>query len=395
MFSRIFSCKCSSTITTPPTLCYPWIGAPAKESGGVKGHDIAAPIQMAKANKSNKIFFACLKKYFDHYSSILNKYGIAVIAIEDDINQKFQDPFSQDAATKVKYAMDKILVTGRNEVRDRVTIKVLYGFFWLATRGGYCLDTNVFPNRDSVSLPRYDVVHIPAYVIPPEQRTHCDCWMMFSPPENTERAKLTFEMYFQLFQEAESIFERNVEKGIDPYTEDYHEALGKAIMIAAFEVKGKLQFWLFERNKFHFANAVKELGLVKYYFNTHHLKRRQDYNAIKLFHKKFNEALPDQMGEFSTEIKNHIFEYFYEDDVKSHGMDSKTKSEHPPIFLAVVTDNPVLLTMCLDAGEDINQVVSNAEIKNDTLLHKAVAFKSKNCLKIFIILFSIRNMMHA
>lgn len=51
-----------STALPYPDLNYIWIGPPS-EKGGIPGHDITGPIEMAKANPKNPIHFWCLEEH--------------------------------------------------------------------------------------------------------------------------------------------------------------------------------------------------------------------------------------------------------------------------------------------------------------------------------------------
>lgn len=367
-------------------LCYIWIGPPAKESGLVAGHDIVAVIQMAKANKTNKIYFACLERYFDHYQTKLKEYGIEIIAIEPYLNQKFADTFVANAANKIKEVMNKILVLDRDEIRDRVTVKVFFSLFWLMQRGGYCADTNIFPDAEKVSLPAYADFRVPAATSRPTKMGECECWMMYSPPNNNHRAQLSFSLYYKCFSDAEQEFESNVSREIEPYTEEYHKALGKGILSALHVNDPNIRYWLWSENETKTVFQVNELNIVKYYYNTHKVNFRQDLNAKKKIHETFLECFSHHFSFFDRNKTNIIFEYYFDDkaDVTSYFLEKLSKRNYPELFYAVGRDDSKLLKIHLDAGEDIDQRVSNHEVTNETPLHFAIRNGSQECFKILL-----------
>ncbi|GEM_PF-6754025 len=270
---------------------YVFVGDPPTYPMGVPGHDVAGPIAMAKANKTNPVVFWCLDKQLKFYQDQLEKHGITVKAIEPHVESCLKDPELKEAAEQFQTIMKTLLAETRNAARDRTTVKEAFSIFLLVSNGGYFCDTNVRPILSSMSLPSFNTFNIP------DQKTSAnehnpECWMMYSPPK-TARAKESFRKFFSNWEKTEKMFEGQLNSKIAyPYPEKFHTCSAYDIIVAVWQptdTKSSDYFNYVEDEDLSTA-TIKDLGILKRYYNTH----IQDLDCDNLFIEELLKAVRDE-----------------------------------------------------------------------------------------------------
>ncbi|QDP71367.1 hypothetical protein FOG18_01615 [Legionella israelensis] len=139
---------------------YVWVGSPTKNDPlAVAGHDVAAPIKMAKQLQNqekndftNPIKFWCWNQYVSYYQQQFDKekVDVKVCSIEELLKQEMTGDFVA-AAQFVQEHMNKLSF---EDTCNRVEFKDLFSLFLLLCQPGYFLDSNVFPAKGkNVYLP--------------------------------------------------------------------------------------------------------------------------------------------------------------------------------------------------------------------------------------------------
>lgn len=329
----------------PITINTIWVGDPARrvlesldtKADGiqpVQGHDTAGPILIAnQLDAKHQSIFWCLDKHHDFYKNSLPN-NIEVRSIEkfltdERYNPHLQRPEVKEAASKVLAIMSEVLKEGRNRVRDRVTVKVIFSLFLQMTIGDYFLDSNIRPMPGTtLNLQRYNRFYRP-YV----DRVN-EVWMMFSPTHDNSIARATLSDFYEHWIEAEEIYSR------EGYSAGYHERLS-AVIINNLEKacdRGVSGWWSAGLSQGQV--VLPDLGIVKYYFNTHRL-----------------EAVT-----------------------------------YSRLHLAIDGDNIELLKVLLDK-EDANQKINSKEALNkggetteikETLLHRAIRLRKPEAMELLL-----------
>lgn len=207
------------------SIHYVWVGPPSPRSNQnreVAGHDVTGPIEMAKANKTNPIFFWCLDAHKDAFQSKLPK-NVTVQSIDQYVQHCLGS--SKREIREMAQKMNEIMRTslGRNEIRDRVTVKDAFTLFLHATQtveSMYTLDTNVFPTSDTAKLASYRQFMLPQL----GEEDVVDCWALYSSEPNKKIPTNVFSAYYRDWQKAQEIF--NSER----YSKRYEEQLSHAIV---------------------------------------------------------------------------------------------------------------------------------------------------------------------
>lgn len=137
-----------------PVIHYLWVGQPTKtDPTTIAGHDIAGPINMARALKiqeengeeTNPIKFWCLETHANFYRTTFESEGVDIeICTIEGLLEKESDGDLADRAKSVQGFMAEYLGT----VETRVAFKDIFSLFLLASEGGYFFDTNVFPEKN-------------------------------------------------------------------------------------------------------------------------------------------------------------------------------------------------------------------------------------------------------
>lgn len=262
-----------------PTLHYIWVGPPNISGVGVPGHDVAGPIEMAKANKNNPIHFWCLYDHLEHYSVKFKDYPIKVIAIEHHIRDCSE---VREFQSETDYLIDIMLTCldkTRDSIRDRVTVKEAFSLFLLYTVGGYTLDTNVMPDTDEIKLPSYLTFHAPAFIDNPVNPDDLEFWMLYSPAKENIQSKDLLDKYYKKWIKSEQY---RKEHGEDARYYDLAAAIMPIINVFR---RGGMELWIVPDLDTNFIK-IKELGLIKYYSNTHKYNSRKIYNPSLFIHKQ-------------------------------------------------------------------------------------------------------------
>lgn len=271
-----------------------WSGPPPIASeGGVPGHDILGPVQMASHvdTKNNEIIFWCLEEHLTHYQHKFHGMPITVQAIEPYLrDQKIKETETPYAA-EILLLISKLLETQeRGEIRDYVTVKELMAFYLLYETGGYVLDTNILPNTGhAITFPEYDRFMLPAHGNATANARKTDIWMMYAPPQHSRYAERALSQFLQSVTYAEEgYFHPEMRLG---YIAEFFEHMGKAGVTAATSDPHGLVYpnsaiiGLWETTKqnaedeTYYSLVVPELGLTKFYYNTHKFERFLEHRA--------------------------------------------------------------------------------------------------------------------
>jgi hypothetical protein len=315
-----------------PTLHYIWVGPPNKAGVGVPGHDVAGPIGMAKANKNNTIRFWCLYEHMEYYKDRFKDYPIQVAAIEVHIRDCSEVLEFQSETDYLIDIMLTCLDKARDSIRDRVTVKEAFSLLLLYTLGGYTLDTNIMPDTAQVTLPGYLTFHAPAFAEHPHPGD-IEFWMLYSPAKGDIKAKELLDKFYKKWLHSE---EYRKEHGEDA---NYYDLAAAIMPIMKVFRRGGIDLWIVPNLESNFIQ-VKELGLIKYYSNTHRYQSRKIYNPGLFAHK--------------------------------HG---KGRVMHE-LFLAAQSPDTSFLESLIRYGADVNMRVSKTTpyaYKHGTALHIAVS----------------------
>ncbi len=239
--------------------------------------------------------------------------------------------------------------SGRNLVRDRVTLKEAFSLFLLNSAGGYTVDTNVVPMPDKfVHFPSYSTFYLP-FVGDREgdevERNRVDCWCMFNPLGN-EKPKLMLDEFHKAWKDSEEIF------AIGGVHDKYYHSKVAPIMITSIQKAckdGHFGTWEALTDNDDISREVKELNIIKYYFNTHVYEMTPSAAAApnKLFGSIKNKPLPQ-------------------------------------IFVAIKDNTTSLLQMLLAEGANPNAKYTSKDANDETLLHYAARNNKHECVKILL-----------
>lgn len=382
-----------------------WIGPPpdAKTGMGVPGHDVLYPMQMAEHIRQDermqlhRIIFWCLEQYVPHYVSAFKNHSIQVNSIERFLGLYLRgstaDNFTVSSAIALKIMMDELLRPERNTVRDRVTIKNAFSLFVLLSVGDYVLDTNIRPiDGQRLFLPAYNEFHAPAmyenpfekYTLPHAARD-IDVWMLYSPPQNNQRAMSVFDHFCHLWNAAQEVYEN------ESNSESYYKKMARAIVKAVFEAPvGEIRYWRAIAFDEHYIARIVALGIEKFYFNTHKHYMRSEYEKNEsLLKDKFTDYVSStSLGLFTTQVKHIIFDYAYHDKEKL-AMHSLLK---PPtkglidteIFYVTRGGHLNRLKELISLGADINQQSAHPATAGETPLHAALHLNKFECAELLL-----------
>ncbi|GEM_PF-5515098 len=385
---------------------YIWIGGPSskKESANdsgtglqntvVVGQDTQAAILMANSTnpKFQRILYWCLDQYAPYYHSLLSQQGIEVFSIEKFLNQCVQDPSMRNAAGKVQIVMEELLAPERNTRRDKTTIKNMVSLFLLKVDAtDYTADSNVRPDEEAaLNLCKYKSFHAPLFVWENGQKI-IDVWMLYSPHSDAHASR-AFNYFYEQWKRAESIYDS------EGYSEKYRSAMGTLIVTSVLAgAKGQeltvwpAEFLLEDRSLV----GVKEVGIKKYYDNTHKYLTRSEYEEENaLLRQEFNESLRkaemdiQKNGLFKTQIRNIIYDYVADDDQKSiiRKMPNfpKPGTEQNAMFLAAAVGDVTKLREFIILGDDINQVITKKGHEGKTPLHIAIENKQIKTFEVLL-----------
>lgn len=289
--TTMFSVPDSKNVSFPD-INYLWIGPPATDKEKLKnGMDVNGPIQMAQKNKDNKIKFWCLKEYAAHYENEFKGKNIEVCAVENLLEQKFDDVGKAAAVKKVAEIIAEHLKEGRNKIRDRVMIKNAVSILLLRLYGGYVMDTNNMPANsvETLSLPAYAGFKFPLVEITSGSgrntttRLTAEIWRLFSLLDDEVTKKIfdrfisNWEAFNKMFQD-KKLLENFV--GLDEYDINSHDIMANTLIeaISYYRDQCDPQPWIGVLNK----GQVIIGDLIKTYNNTHKCKSNK---ALPFFFK--------------------------------------------------------------------------------------------------------------
>lgn len=326
-----------------PTLHYIWVGPPNKAGVGVPGHDVAGPIEMAKANKNNPIQFWCLYDHIEYYKDKFKDYPIQVAAIEVHIracSEVLEFQFETDYLIEIILTcLDK----ARDSIRDRVTVKEAFSLLLLYTLGGYTLDTNIMPDRAKVKLPGYLTFHAPAFTENPYPGD-IEFWMLYSPAKGDIKAKELLDKFYKKWLKSEEYRKK--------YGEDarYYELAAAIMPIMKVFRRGGMDLWIVPNLESNFIQ-VKELGLIKYYSNTHKYQSRKIYNP-RLFQKQGSgrHELFSAVQYPDTSFLKSLISYGVDVNMRVSKTTPYSYKNETALHIAVSRDNLPAAMLLLEAG---------------------------------------------
>jgi hypothetical protein len=145
-----------------PVIQYIWIGKPVTQISEEPQLDILGPIQMAEAlideDSAQFIVFYCLDSAVRHFSQLYLQYPNILVRSIDFLFESSITDKSEGFLRQAKLIFDKDKLGG---TRSRVDAKNLASLMLLYLRGGYYLDTTVFPNNTSLNFKVYDGFVVP------------------------------------------------------------------------------------------------------------------------------------------------------------------------------------------------------------------------------------------
>lgn len=331
-----------------PLLNYIWIGSPPDvKSGGVPDHDVMGPKEMS-VRCNLHVYFWCLDPYVQHYLKAFEGFNnISVCSVESLI--KDSQKIDPSRAQQMSDILNRMLhSSGRGCIKDCVTVKDAFAFFLLAQKGGYVLDTNIVPaSKKSVEFKEYDAFFLPKLIadqeiIDEDARLTIDAWMMYSPSNHADRAKLCFDKYVEEWQQTELLFEN------EGYSTTYAGTCGKNYVTAATlsDSKGRinennLKYWDSIVQHDNYCVEVPEIGVMKYYYNTH-LHNQSEYGTQIFYDILY--GTPDKVRKLLEAGHPHNIRF------------SNRAIHDTPLHCAVSSRRLEMVDILLKAGADLDAV---------------------------------------
>ncbi len=365
-----------SMVSTPIILSYSWIGDPPTLKTGVIGHDTQAPMMMAAhVGSTHQIIFWCLDQYADFYRDAFKLYPIQVQPIIAYLNECSLNPLHKDAALKVIYVINTLLIPERNTIRDRVTVKEIFSLFLLMTIGDYVLDSNVRPGPEKqVKLTRFDTFCAPL-VLEKQDNGLVDVWAMFSPTENNRAANKAFNYFYDTWIAREGLYE------IEAYSTKYYKQIGSIITSSIKHGAAQETIIYWDSNKINQIATVSALNIEKYYFNTHTYPLRSEYEDKEtLTRDGFIQAVATTgLTLFSTTINSLIYDYLSDEEGKAAIQKTfkipSAGSEFSEVFYVAAIGDCKRMRELIGLNVDINQQIWRKDRLGETPLHLALCNK--------------------
>ena len=265
-----------------------WVGPPKYGQGG---QDVIGITSMAENFKqfgqNNPLIFWCQAEYKEDYIQFFAREGISVkvLSIEEHLEalkKEVNDPYIKKKAYEVFQIYSNL--KGRTDdvdiqIKDRVRIKDLFFLFLMASGGGYALDSNVCARENfKANFPSFEDFHFPL-IIKNSEHSSVECWMMYSPKEKLERARSSLNLAINSYAFNQLAFFEHKKNnfGTGNMTLDWL-TLGKRDKKEEF----KENTWETRYNQSTYNYIIQELNICKEYYNSHYLDREQRYDAAHL-----------------------------------------------------------------------------------------------------------------
>jgi hypothetical protein len=244
------------------------------------------------------------------------------------------------------------------------------------------MDSNVRPSTNqALHLARYDVFHAPQ-IYRRNKAGNLDVWAMFSPPENNQVASMAFNMFYDVWLESQKAY------AIEGNSQRYYASIRKLICHAVeFAIENSATAnWRADTSADNHVSSIDELGITKYYFNTHHIDYISVYETEdSLLRNDFSKSRAPGLKLFSTRTKNLIYDYLND----AEGKDAirtfnPEKIGDPYIFMLVYVGRTERIKELIDQKEDINQQITTHESSGETPLHAAIQRKKLDVVEMLL-----------
>lgn len=365
-----------------------------ERTAGVTGQDITAVISMAACinTKYHTLLFWCLDKYTAYYDSILRQFGIQVCSIEEYLEKCNQRESLRRSVAIVRVVMNTLLSSDRNTLRDRVTVKNIVSLFLLKVGATHFYkDSNAGPSKHlPLKLHKYNSFYAPYFSEPKYEGI--DVWLLYAPP-NSQHARIAFNYFYTHWKDAERIY------FYEGYSDRYRAEMGALIVAsvnAGTEKGQEMKVW-FVDNVCDDKVEIKELGIQKYYDNTHKRDRHVEYEEEQaLVRNHFNQTIraveisisKTTYGFFCTPLRNTIYDYLSDEEgkdaIKQFPNFPQRGRAYTAIFIAASNGNLDRLKELIELGTDVNQTVTKPKCEGLTPLHMAIEAKQFEAFRMLL-----------
>lgn len=388
---NVIECKSKLHVT----LSYIWIGDSTTK--GIPGQDTQAVIVMSKSidPKYNRIFFWVLEKDLSHYTEIFKESHVTVLSVENELHKLAQNDLYKADVAKINRVLEVSLSPERNTRRSRTNLKNILAFGLLKMQlTDFVMDTNVGPAPNSrLNLHKHNSFHMPC-IYNQEGMVGVDVWAMYAPPGDA-LIQSAFLHYYEGWETLELYYDR--EGDSESYRKNCGQLVVDAVRRSAEATQdGKINQWnaisIYENRS---AMIVPELGIRKYYENTHKYIKRSEYETeesllrqefVEILKAAEQEVIPGAnrsaysyisvYGFFPTKVRNLIYDYTNDASLPEKIRQSSgypvRGSQYSAIFSAAFAGDVEKINQLIRLGDDINQVLTAEEAKGQTPLHVAI-----------------------
>ena len=153
-------------------LNYIWIGKPSiiyNFTSDSTNHDVTGVLKMLKVIENSPgskgkyiIYFWCLDEYVSFYITVFQKYfKVKIIGIRKYLKNKIMDKRARKILELFEIILLKSISDSSERIKYYVNIKDLLSLAVTYFKGGYTLDTNVFPTEKCIAnFPVFDKLRI-------------------------------------------------------------------------------------------------------------------------------------------------------------------------------------------------------------------------------------------
>ncbi|WP_287007541.1 ankyrin repeat domain-containing protein [Legionella sp.] len=203
------------------------------------------------------------------------------------------------------------------------------------------------PELDKVKLPSYSTFHAPAFTDNPVHPGDLEFWMLYSPAKGNIQSKALLDKFYKKWLQSEDYHREYGEDAI------YYDLAAAIMPIWKIFRQGGMELWVvpnLESNSI----KVKELGLIKYYSNTHKYQSRKLYNPSLFIHKQgkgrvMHELFLAAQSPDTTWLKS-LIEYGADVNMRIRKTTPYSYKHETALHIAVSRGNVPAAILLLEAG---------------------------------------------